>query len=175
MDAQKICNQVEKLLSGNGPSSISISCDDNNTFNTVVIVNDRLTFFSKYTVPDGTTHSDTEIIFSICQPLIKAAQTFTHGVVFGFLPPVWYTYRSQSISYEEGQSIDNYVKYGIDPGGFIHALLCNDFVGAAGLADVHNFMNLGAWAAYLYNEIPRGCWGSKKIVKEWMEKKSAAK
>lgn len=60
-----------------------------------------------------------------------------------------------------------WIKQGIRPGDFLWAVLANDFVEAAGRADEQNMANLPAYANFLYNSAPRGCWGSYKKLAEW--------
>jgi len=63
-----------------------------------------------------------------------------------------------------------YVERGIEPGGFMYAILCNDFVAAAGQADQTNQRHLFEWAVWLSNELPRSAWGSVERVDAWIEK-----
>lgn len=51
-------------------------------------------------------------------------------------------------------------------GGFMTAILANDLVGAASRADGQNRNLLFEYASYLYNDLPRGMWGSYKIVEQ---------
>ena len=78
-----------------------------------------------------------------------------------------------------GQHIDQRIKaevcdfsleQGIEPGDFAYAVLCNDLVGAYGRADSVNTARMRDWANFLYNEMPRGSWGSKAIVDAWMKR-----
>lgn len=59
------------------------------------------------------------------------------------------------------------------PGEFLQAVLCNDFSRAALLADAENGANLPAFAGYLYNEAPPGCYGSRECVAAWFEFRKA--
>jgi hypothetical protein len=45
----------------------------------------------------------------------------------------------------------------------------NDLAGAVGHADGENVLNLPAFVAYCYNELPSNCWGSRKKVQAWLE------
>lgn len=60
-----------------------------------------------------------------------------------------------------------YVEDGIEPGGFLTALLANDFMGAFGRADTENVAALKNWARWIYNEAPNGCHGSYECVTDW--------
>lgn len=65
------------------------------------------------------------------------------------------------------RSLDAYIRYGRPVGGFLKAVISNDLVQAAALADGVNVRQLPAFAAYLWNEAPRACWGSAEAYKEW--------
>lgn len=69
------------------------------------------------------------------------------------------------------ESIDRYVTHGVKPGSFVQAVLANDFVQAACMADDGNVRLLRQIAQYVYNEVPRGVWGSWDAVKAHLEKK----
>jgi hypothetical protein len=60
-----------------------------------------------------------------------------------------------------------YVERGILPGDFLTALLSNDLVDAFGRADDNNTAAMRGWASFLYNEMPRGSWGSRATVEAW--------
>jgi hypothetical protein len=63
-----------------------------------------------------------------------------------------------------------YVEKGLEPGGFLYAVLCNDLAAAFGKADEINFQRMSDWASWLWNEAPGACWGSKEKVNAWIEK-----
>lgn len=63
-----------------------------------------------------------------------------------------------------------YIEAGIEPGGFLYALLCNDLFGAVARADCDNKKRLVQWCQFIYNELPAGCWGSEENVAAWMRK-----
>ncbi len=71
------------------------------------------------------------------------------------------------------ESIDNYVRLGIPPGGFVASVLANDLMGALGRADEGNRLDIFEICEYVYNEIPADSHGSYEIVKDWMEKKQS--
>lgn len=66
-------------------------------------------------------------------------------------------------------TLDNYVKHGLPPGGFVNACLANDFLGVVGRADHENSAVLREIAIYIANEIPAIAHGSQEIVNSWME------
>ena len=68
-------------------------------------------------------------------------------------------------------TIDRYVNNGLQPGGFVTAVLTNDLTSAVMLADSNNLENLPHIVAYIYDSVPSNCWGSKDRVRAWVEKK----
>jgi hypothetical protein len=65
---------------------------------------------------------------------------------------------------------ETYVEQGVEPGGFLTAVLCNDFVNAFGKADEINFARMHDWASWLWNEAPSQCWGSREKMNAWISK-----
>lgn len=68
-------------------------------------------------------------------------------------------------------ALDRYVEHRIPTGGFLQAVLENDLFAAMGKADVYNRQSLFDIVEYIYNELPRACWGSPDAVKAWLEVK----
>ena len=66
--------------------------------------------------------------------------------------------------------IKRYILHGIPPGGFMSALLSNDFFGAANKADEENGEALMGWARFLYNHVPAGSYGSPARFDAWLDK-----
>jgi hypothetical protein len=64
--------------------------------------------------------------------------------------------------------IRRYVDLGIPPGGFLTALLENDFMEAIIHADDISIFLMKDWARFIYNYLPDECWGSKEKVKLWV-------
>lgn len=67
------------------------------------------------------------------------------------------------------RALGRYVLHGIAPGGFLLAVLENDLMEATERADQENLRNLPAYAAFLYNEVPGSCHGSREKVNAWMK------
>ena len=67
------------------------------------------------------------------------------------------------------ETLDRYAKDKIPTGGFLRAVLANDFMEAIGRADSDNINNLYDIANYIYNNMPIACHGSYKIVDEWLK------
>lgn len=66
--------------------------------------------------------------------------------------------------------LKRYVDFGIHPGDFMRAILANDFLYAARLADKINLDSFKQWAFVLNNEIPLVSRGSYEIVDNWIKK-----
>ena len=64
--------------------------------------------------------------------------------------------------------LERYITKHIEPGGFLMAVLQNDFNNACALADGWNAANLKAYMGYLNNVAPNACWGSPEKVKAWL-------
>lgn len=62
-----------------------------------------------------------------------------------------------------------YVMHGVPPGGFLTALLANDFMAATSKADDANADAIMGWAGFLYNYVPADCKGSYDTVTKWCE------
>ena len=67
-------------------------------------------------------------------------------------------------------AIKRYLLNGIPPGGFLSALLSNDFMGAVGKADGENSAALIGWARFLYNYAPAGSFGSPEAFAKWLDR-----
>ena len=64
-----------------------------------------------------------------------------------------------------------YVNQGIPTGDFLRAVLSNNMFEAFGRADSENYATMGDIVAYIYNELPSGCWGSPDKYKAWLKMK----
>ena len=64
--------------------------------------------------------------------------------------------------------VTRYVLRGIQGGSFMTELFANRLVQAFGRADEENTAAMRAWVSWLYNDAPRGCWGSPMAVSEWI-------
>ena len=83
-----------------------------------------------------------------------------------------YTFRNFYIPDRMMGGLKRYIEDGTEPGGFLTAVLENDLERAVSNADEENMANLPAYVAYLYNEAPMGCWGSRKRVIAHMNRKA---
>ena len=55
----------------------------------------------------------------------------------------------------------------IDPGDFLTAVLCNDLFGAYGRADEFSKADMDLIVKFVYNNLPRACWGDRERMKVW--------
>jgi hypothetical protein len=78
-----------------------------------------------------------------------------------------YTFNEFEIPDDMMPLLLDYVQTGKDPGYFLTAVICNDLKGAVREADDENMRNLPAYVAYLYNEAPQACHGSKENMNRW--------
>lgn len=68
-------------------------------------------------------------------------------------------------------SLAMYVADGVPTGGFLYAVLCNDLMLAACMADSVNVKLLHAYAKALYNAVPTQAHGSGEKVVAWVRHK----
>ena len=67
-------------------------------------------------------------------------------------------------------ALTRYAEKGVPTGGFLRAVLTNNFSEAVGRADDYNRQTLYAIHLFVYNEMPADCWGSVAKVKAWIDK-----
>ena len=82
-------------------------------------------------------------------------------------PIAGYTFRGFSIPDYMADALALWINEGIPPGSFLTAVLENNLSEAVGCADENNMRAIPAYVGYLYNEAPRGCWGSVENVGRW--------
>lgn len=68
------------------------------------------------------------------------------------------------------EGVRRYVEFGIPPGNFLQAVVCNDLKEAVGRADDRNLAHLVDWVKWFYNLAPAVCWGSVEKYEAWLEK-----
>ena len=66
-----------------------------------------------------------------------------------------------------GRSLIAWVLFRQPVGGFLTALLMNDFVNSHGRADLSNKAAISDYATWLYNDCPSLAWGTKEKIEEW--------
>ena len=67
------------------------------------------------------------------------------------------------------QSLENYLMYGYQPGGFLTAVLTNDLRLAVGRADSWNLTNLPRIVTEVLYKVPAVAQGNYSAVKNWCE------
>ena len=68
-------------------------------------------------------------------------------------------------------SLDRYAREHTPTGSFLRAVLENDLHAALFKADDDNRAALMNIVRYVYNDLPRACWGSPEKVKAWLAQK----
>ncbi len=68
----------------------------------------------------------------------------------------------------------HYLDDGVEPGGFLRAVLENKLVESFSLADGINHDSMSRWASFLYNDMPMASWGSEEKVREWIKDRREA-
>lgn len=63
-----------------------------------------------------------------------------------------------------------YFERGVAAGGCLMAILENDLMQAFARADNETMRNMHGIVQWLYNEAPIGSYGSKELVRKWIEK-----
>lgn len=63
---------------------------------------------------------------------------------------------------------ERYINDGIEPGGFMMAVLTNDFKGVMGRADDINKLHLQEWYWWVTGAVPNLAQGNKERVQEWI-------
>lgn len=81
------------------------------------------------------------------------------------------TFRDVGLPHYMASALYNYVEHGIDGGGFLKAVLCNNLEESFRRADINNKQCLKEWCKVLTWCVPAACWGSSRNVRDWIEKK----
>lgn len=67
------------------------------------------------------------------------------------------------------EAIDRYTKFGLQPGGFIEAVLGNDLMSTFSRADENNLADLKEIVAYIREDVPIGARGTIQKVSQWIK------
>jgi len=67
------------------------------------------------------------------------------------------------------ESLREYVQRGVPLGGFLSAVVSDEFLEAFKRADDGNTAIMHQYACYVYNEMPMGSHGSREIYKSWID------
>jgi hypothetical protein len=71
-----------------------------------------------------------------------------------------------------GNGLEMYTNYGVEPGGFLRAVLENDLFGAVCRADDGNLRLLRDIVQYVNLNLPGGITGTPKAVEYWINHKA---
>ena len=86
-----------------------------------------------------------------------------------------FRYRGLRIPEHMTDAVLAYFNDHIEPGGFLRALLRNDFMRAWRSADERNVAAFQVWGAFLFNEAPTDAYGSPEKVKAWLKARGVVK
>lgn len=81
-----------------------------------------------------------------------------------------YTFGEFHVEPGKLEGLRAYVLDGIEPGGFLCAVIANDLRRACELADPDSLRNLPAFVSFLYSHAPASCWGSYERLIRWVER-----
>lgn len=73
------------------------------------------------------------------------------------------------------EALVRYAEEGLPLGDFLQAVIANDLGDASARADEGNALALAAIAAFVTIELPRPCWGSRRIYLAWLAWHAAAR
>ena len=74
------------------------------------------------------------------------------------------------IKHDMLQALRAYADHGVEPGGFLTAVLENNLMEAVSRADNYNVRGLYEICCYVYNRLPSNCHGSPERVQQWFTK-----
>lgn len=66
------------------------------------------------------------------------------------------------------ESLQRYADHHCPVGGFLTNILSNDLLASVETADDINITLIPDIVAYIYLNLPAGCWGSRKAVEAWL-------
>lgn len=89
---------------------------------------------------------------------------------FAFIDPISAKYGDYGLPDYMWHGLQRYLLDGIQPGGFMTAMLGNDLELTVARADEENLEKLGAWVMFLHNEIPAAAWGNPERVELWVKR-----
>ena len=80
------------------------------------------------------------------------------------------TYNEDAIPESTLETLQAWIKTGRPMGDFCDAVVSNNLQEAFARADEHNIRAMFHTVCWMYNNAPRGSWGSPKCLKEWPKK-----
>lgn len=64
--------------------------------------------------------------------------------------------------------LQRYVEHGIEPGGYLTAVLRGDLFDAMGRADLQSRRDMFDLCSFIFNFLPNAIWGDRNSVSEWV-------
>lgn len=77
-------------------------------------------------------------------------------------------YSTVPVDYMAG-AVQRYVEQGLEPGGFMQALLTNHLFDAVRRADGLNIAHIPQWVVWIETHLPLACYGSRDRYQAWMD------
>lgn len=69
------------------------------------------------------------------------------------------------------EPLQRYIEDGLEPGGFLQAVLENDLSGAVSRADSTNIHRIPDFVRFLQYYAPAICWGSPELYQSWVKRR----
>lgn len=82
-----------------------------------------------------------------------------------------YEYTRDCVPEHAQESIENYLMYGYDPGGFMSAMFAGNLFSAASSADQANGPAMQEIANWIMHCAPVGSYGHRQNVRDWLQDK----
>lgn len=67
------------------------------------------------------------------------------------------------------EALENYLMHGLEPGGFLTAVLCNNLFAAVGAADFMNREHISEIVKAISDNMPCNSYGSKQAFALWIQ------
>ena len=68
------------------------------------------------------------------------------------------------------RALQRYAEHGIQPGGFLTAVLSNDLFSAVACADSENLAALTDIVTFIYNRLPQDSWGDSETIRRFSQR-----
>ena len=78
-----------------------------------------------------------------------------------------YIAKNKGVPEHTAGALSRWILDGIEPGGFLKAVLTNDLKESFGRADGENIKHMKEIIMFLYNDAPMSCWGSVERYGNW--------
>lgn len=78
-------------------------------------------------------------------------------------------YNGKVVPQHTREALERYFLYGLEPGGFLTAMLTNNLYGAVGSADHQNIQVIPDIIKWLLTKAPVGSYGSAEAMRSWIK------